>query len=349
MMKSGVCKEYCLRILLLVASVFFVFVVAEWTFRLLIYFKLVEYPKIEWTKIAYQYSDIPELVYEIKPNYIGGMWKSNSLGMRDNEYSLSKPPHTIRFCVLGDSVACGADIPTELNFKNLLEKKLNAVGKGARFEVLNFSVVGYNSFQEEIVLSKKVTLFSPDVVLVGFCLNDDTYTDGLENLRRELSPYSLGSRLHSKLVSSILERLERIVKRNNPPYSLGSRLHSKPVSSILERFERIVKWNNPKQAEHFFRTLHVLGTEKGFRSVVIIFPYYFEKIEKYGEQKKHAHITELAHRYGLEVIDLLDSWKMISAKERKELYRPNDNVHLSSKGMQKVADELFKYFSPLMR
>lgn len=320
MIKFRACKKF----LAVAASVFFAFFIAEIAFRALISRDLVYYPKVDSDKILHRYSGIKGLVYEMKPSFRaeeeGIEYATNTYGMRDYEYTVNKPAGTIRVCVLGDSISFGWRLPVEQTFAKILEKRLNnQAANGAKFEVLNFSVTGYNSFQEEIALKRKVMAFHPDIVIVGFCLNDGTFTDGFAELKREMSPYAIGSRLHSKLLSYLLNK-----------YEAGN-------------FSRLAGKN---KIRHFFEQAAHTGKTSGIRVVILVFPYYFDNIEAY-DLTMHKYVRSVAEKEGLEVLDLLDYWKDMPAGQRKILYLPGDQAHLSGYGMEKTAKELFKYLASI--
>ena len=79
-----------------------------------------------------------------------------------------------RVAVLGDSIAFGYWVSDEQGFARQLETLLErrAGPAGGRVEVLNFGVPGYNLEQEIEALRAKALAFSPDLVVVLFCLND---------------------------------------------------------------------------------------------------------------------------------------------------------------------------------
>jgi lysophospholipase L1-like esterase len=289
---------------------------AEGAFRLLVGLGLVDYPRFDEARIVHRYSENPRLIYELKPSFTGQMIegvvvRTNALGMRDREYSLVKPPGVIRIAVVGDSVAFGGDMEVEKLFSEVLEDELNETRPGG-YEVLNYSVVGYNSEQEEIVLREKVLPAAPDAVFLAYCLNDDTYTDGLGELARELHPASLGPRLRSKLVSYLLHRRER--------RDFDKKADFAPV-------------------ERLFGQLAALGRSANFKPVVIVFPYRYEKIETYPLRPKHDALRDLARRNGLMLVDFAEVWGGLSAEERSSLFTP-DGIHLTPEGMRRVAEHL---------
>ncbi len=111
------------------------------------------------------------LMYEFKPNvrrqYAAGMRITNSLGMPNPEYGYQKPPHTRRIALLGDSLSVG---PFGQDYVALLEARLNQANTTPeiqRFEILNFSVYGYNILQMMDVALYVAPKFHPDVYLVA--------------------------------------------------------------------------------------------------------------------------------------------------------------------------------------
>ena len=111
------------------------------------------------------------LRYEFRPNvkrqYPAGTRVTNSLGMPNPEYGYEKPPHTRRIALLGDSLSVG---PFGHDYAALLEQRLNQTNltpQTQRFEVLNFSVYGYNVLQMMDVALYVAPKFHPDVYLVA--------------------------------------------------------------------------------------------------------------------------------------------------------------------------------------
>ena len=102
--------------------------------------------------------------YELVPNIRKNI---NSLGMRDREYSFSKPEGVFRILVLGDSTT--AQLGIKNRWADVLEDKLNSHGK---YEVLNAAVSGYNLYHYWAYLMNKGMELDPDLVITAFCLND---------------------------------------------------------------------------------------------------------------------------------------------------------------------------------
>jgi len=110
------------------------------------------------------------LLYEFRPNvsrrYPAGMRITNSLGMPNPEYGYLKPPHTRRIALFGDSLSVG---PFGHDYVALLEERLNQANltpEIQRYEILNFSVYGYNVLQMMDLALYVAPKFHPDVYLV---------------------------------------------------------------------------------------------------------------------------------------------------------------------------------------
>jgi len=121
----------------------------------------------------------PVLGQRLAANYDG--WfagvpaRTNSLGFRDiREYTIPKPPGTVRIIVLGDSVTFGHGATFETSYPYLLEQRLRSWNPQVKWEVWNLGVPGYNTAQELAYLNEVGERYEPDLVVVGFFSNDFT-------------------------------------------------------------------------------------------------------------------------------------------------------------------------------
>jgi hypothetical protein len=92
--------------------------------------------------------------------------KHNSLGFRDNEYSPSKTSGKKRIIFLGDSFTWGWGIKKDEIYTERLENILD------NSEVINMGIPGYGVEQEFNVLNQYALRFAPDIIVVGFFLDD---------------------------------------------------------------------------------------------------------------------------------------------------------------------------------
>jgi hypothetical protein len=99
--------------------------------------------------------------------------RTNHLGYRGAEVSRQKDPKTFRILRLGDSVTWGVGVQEDGIYLTILESMLNEPGSPTRrFETVNTAVIGYSLHQELLTLERDGVALSPDVVLLGFVVND---------------------------------------------------------------------------------------------------------------------------------------------------------------------------------
>lgn len=122
---------------------------------------------------GYQPSSNVKLVYELNPGHPIGRLKASisSQGLNDREFTIEKPAGVFRIAVVGDSTSFGWKVGSDHSLPKVLERELNLLGT-RRFEVMNFSVPGYNTAQELEVIRVKVLPFQPDLVILVFTGND---------------------------------------------------------------------------------------------------------------------------------------------------------------------------------
>jgi lysophospholipase L1-like esterase len=189
MLLSKRLRDLGLNLLVMVASLAFFFGLAEGLARLAGYAPyaaqadvfLQEFERSDRSATGL-FTPSPARVWDLQPGYVGHRtdwgtrnWVTvsiNSQGRRDNEVLLKKPTGTLRIVILGDSVAFGARVETKDDFASQLEWTLNARSRSFHYEVLNFGVPGYGTWQEFSVLKEKALAYDPDLVILAFVMND---------------------------------------------------------------------------------------------------------------------------------------------------------------------------------
>lgn len=97
---------------------------------------------------------------------------TNRYGFREREFAVPKPDNLCRVMVLGDSFTWGKEVWVEERYTNLTESYLNRAYPDKKFEVLSFGYPGGPTTKERDTLHKYGVEVEPDLVVVGFVIND---------------------------------------------------------------------------------------------------------------------------------------------------------------------------------
>ncbi|HEX6810100.1 MAG TPA: SGNH/GDSL hydrolase family protein [Planctomycetota bacterium] len=96
----------------------------------------------------------------------------NSLGFRDGEHTLGKPPGTRRIVVVGDSFCEAGQVDLAETFHQQLRARLEAKGGGA-VEAINLGVGDWGQSQQLLALRDVGLAYAPDLAICQvFALND---------------------------------------------------------------------------------------------------------------------------------------------------------------------------------
>lgn len=270
-------------------------------------------------KGRYRLSDNPKIGFEPVPgleydgkslHFYDYRGASNSLGYRDTEHPVAKPEGRYRILVIGDSISAGHFIESfEDMYSTLLQEQLKL--RGLDVEVLNFAVSGYSTEQEVATLADRGLQFEPDLVLVGYCLNDRERNDGgiLATLVNEAKGVKGAGAARSILHKSALFRVlwYRV---------LG--MHKKRPKNFGTVSDDIVGES--------FAWLEKLSEEHGFRTMVAIFPE-LTNLNDYKFGSEHAFVEEVASTAKLQVVDLLEPFRACPGKLSRDRYHPNEAGH----------------------
>lgn len=97
---------------------------------------------------------------------------NNRFGFREREFVTPKPPHVYRIMVIGDSLTWGTGLSEEERYSNRLEALLSSKYPDKEIEVLNFGAGGAQTVHERNILMSYNDVVQPNIIIVGFCLND---------------------------------------------------------------------------------------------------------------------------------------------------------------------------------
>ena len=294
--------------------------------------KRAEKGKWKWASMIHRHSEIPGLLYELNPGFEGqheGVEvRVNSLGMRDEEPLEGDDPRRIRIVVLGDSTTFGFGVANGETYSDVLEGFLNKRSrKRLVYEVLNLGTVGYSTLNEAIVLEQRALALEPDLVIVGYNLNDPD-VEVRQPLQRAFVELAWWQRTHTwqKLKQADYTRRVRKLGGGDPLKFAHVEGHAN-WDSVLEGFDRMA----------------AVSKRESLPILLTIWPSGLAKTtwEDYRYSKEHEQVRRAAEAVGLEVLDL---WSTFAELEKKKiLYVIKSHNHPNRKGHTMGADTITKH------
>jgi D-alanyl-lipoteichoic acid acyltransferase DltB (MBOAT superfamily) len=273
----------------------------------------------------------------------GETFSTNRWGMRDRDYSRTKPEGTLRVALLGPSHVMGNGVSDGQTFEALLEERLGREYRdpaGRRIEILNFAVDGFSLSQQVALLEERVLDFAPDIVVATVYHRNRVMTEG--HIRKLLA------RDVAVADAELLALLERAglapVERGSLPVPFrGARslLRSLGVETRMPQAEvdgrvrsiadDVVSWS--------VRRLEAVTREHGIPTVVLGLNAV---IDDTPPEIPAGRDFESA---GLPVIDLFDTFP--EAQRPALRVAPWDD-HPNRAGHQMIADRLYPEFAAFL-
>ena len=268
--------------------------------------------------------------YEIIPRSSAEV---NSYGLIGREYKIKKSKNVYRILVLGDSI-------TQMDwYVSSLQGRLNNCPRiDSGFEVWNAGVSGYAINQYTNYFKFKGVKYRPDMLIIGFCLNDFDMAGTLityKNAHGFTGYYYSGS------------KLERIVPTNRFlfKHSYLYRLLYLSLDHLLVGLNT-EKYENEQMetgTEHL-REIKSICKSKNIILLGVIFPY-LKSLEEYTayELKEYNSMIKVLEGLGIDYIDLHHFFPKEREKLRALRYYQGDFIHPSREGHELIARTIYNY------
>jgi lysophospholipase L1-like esterase len=321
------------NLLLLAITVLVVLAIAEGAlavFYPIDYLKVPErMPGNMFREILHRPSEVPGLAFELSPNrqkkYESVWVRTNNFGMRDTEPVAGDA--VFRIVALGDSFTFGFRVDGDATYPSVLEARLNEGASDMRFDVLNMGVSGYNTRDEALVLEHKGLSWNPDLVVVGYVLNDPEIGP-VQPLTSYFQDPAIWQHFHlARLMVSVKHGLDVRLRGGGDYYRY---LHA----------DGHKQWESVVGA---FADIHQMTAEQQIPVLVVIFP---ERPEKrwgsYLYEDLHQQVAEAARANEFAVIDLLPRFKKHRARRMR--VRQSDS-HPSDWGHSVAADAIYQWMT----
>lgn len=318
-------KEFFKNILLLSISITFAFLVLEAVsrffypvrFQYFFHHSTQNWPGTPFIESYFRPSGT--LGYELVPNSKLG---TNSLGMLDKERRKNKPGGIYRIMCLGDSTTANSQ------YVSILEELLNENKKEPGFEVWNCGVMGYGILQYCTALKEKWLRYNPDMVIIGFCLNDFDTTPLVVKEHRRLVGY-FPHREISPQINTFLLRHSAFYR-----FMVMKIFFSEKDATMIE--------NRIKQASYSLKEVKDLLSAKKISFLIVILGLP-ERLDKYPSRHKrtYAEIKSIIKECKISSLDTVTIFENNNPESLRFL--PGDELHFNRKGSRIVCEAIYAY------
>jgi lysophospholipase L1-like esterase len=333
------------------------------------------YQALEWSQNVnprlLSVTNNPELPYMLTPGSSGNGWQTtiavNSGGFRDREYPVDKG-NRFRMVAIGDSITFGSRLaPPSVLYPKKLEQKLQVRSPAPPVDVLNFGVTGYDVANNVEHLRVRALRFQPDIVIVGFCVNDIgtsstamAYVRASRYLRHPLFrfrfmqfAFSTGLRIAAESEARDARdiRTFEVVNRSrilpiDGDVELTREIEKLDAAMRGKRVSGLLRWwiERPRIGflEYAFNRLQILSHAHGFDVVVVAVPFLDD-----GEKPLWRIVNTIIEReslkYGFHFVDVFDAFDKAGLRRLRN--DPADKLHPGIKGHAILATELERYLS----
>lgn len=323
-----------------------------------------------------------ELHFKYRPNavrywpkvYTRGILKPvviNRHGFHDDDFPVEKEEGEFRALVLGDSIAMGHGVSRHETFSNQLERDLAAKStKYKKHQIINAAVEGYSTYQYYKVF-KQALVFKPDIVFVGFCMNDLTEpfiinrdlggtgfgNQGITQFKHGFLGYlfhetGFGRWIQASQQSELLRKNYKLEEVYNVKYMIA---HLQDDPKIKKAWDIVLS---------DLDKIYDLGKRENIKVVLLIFPYTFQLVKDDQTITPQIILSDHARSHHVPVFDFTTVFRHIlleyahalvekrlppqainKMSERYLLEYFLDWDHLTARGHKVVANVLFGYLT----
>jgi lysophospholipase L1-like esterase len=282
-------------------------------------------------------------------------FETNSHGHRGGEYTLKKSEGTFRVLFLGDSFTVGEGTPVEESWPQVVGELLRErLGPQRPVEIINTAVVGYSTFDQWVVLRDHGLEFEPDIIVVGFYLNDIQWFSSRRAATAARPKTSAkydrdGSQEdgHTLSTSGVQPRMRNVLPRTQWTHPIrllrfvDAALYAR--SSKIEAIAIHRKGWSPKheRKQRYFSdaldSMAVIQAKRDIPFLFVVWPWLHSLDETYPFGGIHLTIEHNLDTRGLRMLSLLEPFS--SLDEDTPLWI-HESDHHPSVALQRIAADL---------
>lgn len=278
----------------------------------------------------------------------------NSQGFRGPEIPEPKPAGQFRVLVMGDSITLAPYLPEDKTYVAVMQDRLRELTASRDVLVINGGVVDVGIKEEVDILAEQGLAVKPDLVVVGFYLNDLRPPLGFPGEKQ--APGFI--RRYSVLAQFIYQRLELkkfIADKGLGRFDAKDQLKKDDWKKDRDAFMRLVNfthfdwgaaWKDGEWeiVDRELARLKDYAAQNNFRVIIAAFPVSFQVYADFIEDKPQRIMQAKAAQYGFQYIDLLPVFRQNSGRE---LFY--DHCHLNPLGNQIAGREIADKINEAMK
>ena len=303
-------------------------------------------------------------------------FRTNTRGLRDKEYTLTKTDGVSRIVIIGDSFTWGWGVNDDEIYTERLEAMLSNT------ETINLGVTAYSLSQEISYFQREGLRYNPDILMVGFYLDDIIRGPGRNvinksvqqsktSTQREVQKNRLRVKLYENMKKYVLHKsalYQFIVDRIGTKRTLVNALANIGVINLTE-FEDLdtnlkpALKNYPAKINKCWEVtqsellqLKQITHNKGIKLIIVIIPSPHSIVEKRFEDaishsiyhkrdfdldKPYSLLTDFASSNNIDLVNPIEVYRQ-AHKEGILLYLKKD-VHINATGHEVLARVIADY------
>jgi lysophospholipase L1-like esterase len=295
---------------------------------------------------------------DTETHWLGVPQRINSMGLRGPERSHRADEGTRRVLFLGDSVVFGFRIEDDADtLPAQLEACLEA-GASQTVEVINAGVDGWSPWQEAEWLRTEGARYEPDVVVMGFVLNDVTEKLRLVNFGGE----DVGFQLRNSRTSGIGGWLAstawaNLLRELSARFDVGESARQAAIDRELLSVYDLIRSPNDRRVRAAWEltlpnvdAIRAWCAERGVPLLIAAFPYTVQLYSPQGQDlgAPQARLASFCRERDLPMVDLREP--LITAMQSRGLTEYDlymDAIHPHPLGYAIIAEHLCKVVAEL--
>lgn len=289
------------------------------------------------------YKKDAELFWRIRSNqtikgkfFVDGIYRINSKGYRDYEFSEDKNPHIKRIIVMGNSCTFGWKVDLEQTYAKRLEKLLNQDLPEPEYEVINAGMTGYSTFQGLRLLKREILSYHPDIIIIAYGWNDMCPSERVDKEQKfppqwilDLDDYLSFSKFYTFLKFETVT----LMKPKKEAVQEGKLVYRVSIEDYLSNLEEMAR----------------AALDSGITVILLSTPVSSAKIFLGPGKTSKPHIAnryynnalrEFSQKGGVPLVDVA-----LLFEERGDLYDEGreEFIHYNAKGHQVIAEAVYRY------